>query len=125
MIRELAAQGAFAGADKHSLARSIVLLADWIEPRYKSVTTTYTVVDETHIGADAAGGAFTVTIPNTAETVHRLVTVKRLNSGANAVTVQLSTGTIDGAASISLTAQYQARSILLDGTNGLIVGAHL
>lgn len=64
------------------------------------------------IGADATGGAITVTLYDPAQFPGRKVTVKRLNAGANAVTIAApGAATIDGAASVNLTVQYQSYSL--------------
>lgn len=79
-----------------------------------TVTVAYRVLpNDALVRANATGGAFTVTLPAASAVVGQRVTVKRLNAGANAVTVSAQgTDTIDGAASASLTAQYQAVTVV-------------
>lgn len=68
--------------------------------------------------ADAASGAFTVKLPDPAASEGVVLTVKRLNSGANAVTVgQFDSETIDGASSVSLAAQWDVARVTSDGVN--------
>ena len=59
------------------------------------------------------GGPFTVTIP--VLTTTQRVSVKNIGTGT--VTAAASSGTIDGAATLGLPAQYTARDIVGDGTN--------
>lgn len=74
------------------------------------------------ITADATGGAFNVTLPTAASITGRQYTIKRINTGANAVTVNTtSSQTIDGATTYSLSAQYKYVSVVSDGANWLIV----
>lgn len=123
MIRELAAISPHDPASNRSLLNSLSLCADWIEHRYKYVTSAYTLDNETVIGADATGGAFAVNLPPSDEqTINRAVVVKRLNAGANAVTVTPSgSDTIDGAATYPLTVQYQSVHIIADGLGAWFV----
>jgi hypothetical protein len=74
------------------------------------------------ITADGAGGAFTVTLPTAASITGRMYTIKRTNSGANAVTVgTTSSQTIDGSTTYSLSAQYKYVTVISDGSNWLII----
>lgn len=84
----------------------------------KAVTTTYTVEPFVRVVlANAAGGAFTVTLPNAvARMGQQPIFVKRTNAGA-AVTVGSAGGTIDGAATQSLASQYAVQGYVSDGTN--------
>lgn len=64
--------------------------------------------------ASATGGAFSVTVPTAVGCAGRRYTIKRTNSGANAVTVAAAT-LIDGDASVILSAQYATIVIVSDG----------
>lgn len=75
--------------------------------RTVTAATTALVTDGL-ILADATGGAFTVTLPDPSGVPDMVVTVKRLNGGANAVTIG---GTVDGAANPTLAAQYDALTV--------------
>lgn len=71
---------------------------------------------------DASAAAAAVAIPNaigfpTGWTLN----IKKTDSSANNVTVSQVGGTIDGAASVALTAQWEAVTIQFDGTNWWIV----
>ena len=98
-------------------AKTLSLCAEWIEHRYKSVSASYSMVDETVILADASSAAVTVTLPlSNVETVNRDVHVKRLNAGVNNVTIAANgTDTIDGAATVVLVTQYESRHLISDG----------
>ena len=90
-------------------------------PTFGSVakTANYTATStDTLILCNASGGAFTITLP---PTTGLLLVVKKTDSSANAVTVNTSSGTIDGASSQSLSVQYQSLSTIGDGTNLWIV----
>ena len=87
-------------------------------PFTRTVTAAYspTLADDV-ILADATGGTITVTLPDPTRAANKDFYVKRLNSGANAVTVvALGGSTIDGAASSSLAAQWQTKRYRSNGT---------
>ena len=78
-------------------------------------TSAYTArITDTIIQADAAGGAFAITLPIMPRDTR--ITVQRVNSGANAVTVAAVSGNINGAASISLGSQWAAGEFWSDGS---------
>ena len=85
----------------------------------KTVSADYTMswVDET-ILADASGGAITVTLPDPAAYPNYEVMIKKVDSSTNAVTVAPhGTETIDGASSLTLQNQNDAKRLRSDGTN--------
>lgn len=86
-----------------------------------SPTTTYAVVDNTAvIFADATSGAFTVTLP--AVVAGAKVTVKKIDSSANVVTVDgAGTDTIDGSLTQPLAVQYSSLTLVSDGTEWWII----
>jgi hypothetical protein len=87
----------------------------------KSSTYTALYTDEV-ILADATGGAFTVTLPTAVGHGGKVFTVKRTNSGANAVTVgTTSSQTIDGTTTAVLAAQYALRTVVSDGSNWQVI----
>lgn len=66
----------------------------------------------------AAGGAITMTLPTAGNAKGREIVFKKTDSSANAVTLSPQGGaTVDGAASATLTTQYQTRRLYSDGTN--------
>ena len=67
---------------------------------------------------DASLGDIAITLPTEQANVY--VDVKKTDSSANAVTVT-GVGTIDGAASLSISTQYYSYTLLCDGTNWHIV----
>lgn len=84
-------------------------------------TTTYTLATaDSTVLADATGGAFTVTLP-VAPGAGFVYNVKKVDSSGNAITVAGSSGTIDGAATVSIATQYVSLSFTFDGTNWWVV----
>lgn len=84
-------------------------------------TTTYTMVAaDSTVLADATSAPFTVTLP-VSPTAGDEYNVKKIDSTANAVTVQGSSGNIDGAANITIGTQFDSLSFTFDGTNWWIV----
>ena len=94
--------------------------------QYRNVTTTGNVVSGDYlIVADAAGGAITMTLPPAALVPGRIYVFKRINSGANAVIVDgYASETIDGAATHTLTPQWNALTIMSNGVAGFILADH-
>lgn len=85
-----------------------------------SKTTTYQVTtSDSIILCSASGGAFTVTLPSTANvSTGRVYTIKKTDSSGNAVTVSAtSPQTIDGLSSQSLATQYAVYNVVSDGSN--------
>lgn len=79
-------------------------------------TGAYTASTDETVLADASGAAFTVTLPPPDNST--FVTVKKVDSSSNAVTVATpNTETIDGASSVSLSSQYDMVTVTSDGTN--------
>jgi hypothetical protein len=72
--------------------------------------------------ADATTAAFTCTLPTAVGITGRQYTIKRINSGANNVTVGMTSGqTIDGATTKTVGAQWAFLSSESDGANWVIV----
>lgn len=85
---------------------------DSVSAALTSETTLDVTTHGTHILCDASGGVFTVHLPDPTDTTddthaNARFVVKKIDSSANAVTLD-TTGTpnIDGAASVSLAAQW-------------------
>ena len=69
----------------------------------------------------ATAGAFTVTLPAASGVTGKPFQVKKIDSSANAVTVDGDGAeTIDGAASEDLLSQYDCLEVTSDGTNWVI-----
>jgi len=94
-----------------------------IATAFATKTSDYTLTEtDSIIAADASGGAFTITLPTASGIAGRQYTIKKVDPTGNAVTVAATgTETIDGASTYSLSAQYDAVTIVSDGTNWLIV----
>jgi hypothetical protein len=77
--------------------------------------------------ADATSGNLTVTLPS-ATTIKGagspFFRIVKIDSSANTVTVSPAAGTLNGAASKALNAQYQSLDVQSDGTNYFIAAAH-
>lgn len=93
---------------------------------YRSVTTSGNVVSGDYlIIADATAGAITMTLPPAALVPGRIYAFKRINSGANAVIVDgYAAETIDGSATHTLTPQWNALTIMSNGTAWFILADH-
>lgn len=87
-------------------------------------TGAYTVPGPTgdyYVRADATSAAFQVTLGTSVGGTGREVTVKRTNSGANAVTVgTTSSQTIDGATTYVLGQQHESVTMVSDGANWFV-----
>jgi hypothetical protein len=86
----------------------------------RTITSSYTVNqwNDEVILADATAGPLTITLPSASDAGVRL-SIKKIDSSANAVTVSPASGqTIEGAASVSLTTQY-AGVVLVAGGGGV------
>lgn len=89
-----------------------------------ATVTGATTLDTSHsvVLADASGGAFTIALPKAGAFAGRLFQIKKVDSSANAVTIDGDgSETIDGAATYALATQYQAVALLSDGTNWLLL----
>jgi hypothetical protein len=82
----------------------------------KTANYTLTSTDYVALG-NAAGGAFTFTLPAVAASTNRAYRVKKIDASANTVTVQGNAAeTIDGANTAVLTRQYESIDLVCDGT---------
>ena len=82
-----------------------------------SVATTYSAGSGDLVIYVVPSGTFTVTLPLARDMQNKKVTVKRANNTTHTITIQGASGNIDGAASVTLTTAYQARTFHSDGTN--------
>ena len=103
--------------------RSFDTMPGWLPWYAIAVTAAYTVeAFDRVILANATAGAFTVTLPTAVDrNGQQPITIKRVNSGANAVTIGSTSGTIDGSATVLLASQYSCKTVISDGTNWHIV----
>jgi hypothetical protein len=87
----------------------------------KTTTTTVAAVDSVLTG-DTTSAAFTMTLPTAVSITGRQYNIKRINSGANNLTVgTTSSQTIDGSTTKVLGAQWSSITVVSDGSNWLIV----
>jgi len=85
-------------------------------------TTTLTVGTSQIILADASAGPFTITMLPIADSLTRRYIIKKIDSTANAVTVDADGAeTIDGALTMIINTQYDAMQIVPHGTEWSIV----
>lgn len=83
---------------------------------YTLTSSDYTVI------CNATGGAFTITLPTAASHTGRIYYIKKIDSSANAVTVDGdSSETIDDSTTAVLTAQYESITIQSDGSEWWII----
>jgi len=94
-----------------------------IQTAYAAVNANATL-DATRqtVAVDASGGAITVTLPAAASCTGRRYDIKKVDSSANAVTIDGdSAETIDGAATKVLSSQYSSVTIISNGSGWWIV----
>lgn len=95
-------------------------------PNYLSLvskTSAYTVTSlDSVILVDATAGAVTVTLPAASVSTGQRLEIKKTDSSGNAVTIDGNGAeTIDGAATASLSVQYESKTIVCDGSNWWIL----
>ena len=88
-----------------------------------AVTANYTVtVNDAFIPVDCSSGAITVTLRQAGEAKGKRLTVKKIDSTANALTVDGNgSETIDGATTAVITGQYDSICLMSSGTEWFIV----
>ena len=93
---------------------------------YRTVETTGNVQSGDYLLiCDASGGAITMTVPPAALVPGRIYAFKRINAGANQVIVDgYGAETIDGAATHTLTPQWNSVTIMSNGTAWFILADH-
>jgi len=86
-------------------------------------TSAYTILSTDKVVlTDGTSAAFTVTLPPAAGVQGQTYIIKKVDSSANAITVDANgSETIDGAATKDLTTQYDFVSLISDGANWLII----
>lgn len=74
--------------------------------------------DNVQVNTSASGGAVTITFYAASGNAGKIITVKKTDSSANAVTLDGNASeTLDGATTATLTAQYDSATFVCDGTN--------
>ena len=93
---------------------------------YRSVTASGSVVSGDYfLICDATAGAIVLTLPPAALVAGRIYVFKRVNAGANTVTVDAyASETIDGAATHVLTPQWNSLLIMTNGVAWFILADH-
>ena len=88
-----------------------------------SASADYTVnVNDAFIPVDASSAAVTVTLKPAAEAKGKRLTIKKIDSSANAVTVDGDgSETIDGATTAVINCQYESICLMSDGTEWWVV----
>jgi hypothetical protein len=90
--------------------------------KVNSVSVATTAAPREAYLVNASGGARTITLPFAKDANGQLVTVKKTDASANAVTVAAQSGeTIDGSASTSLASQWARVTVISNGTAWFIV----
>jgi len=91
--------------------------ADHRLSEFVSITGTYTAGQNDHVIECAPSGAMTVTLPAASVMRNKRIVIKRTNNTTHTVTIQSSSGNIDGSASVTLTTAHQSREVFSDGAN--------
>jgi hypothetical protein len=95
-----------------------VVALDGLRVETNDKTSAYTLVAvDFNITADAVGGAFSLTLI-ASPTDGQTYTIRRVNSGANDVTIAGNSVNINGAASIALTSQYESVVLIYNADDG-------
>jgi hypothetical protein len=97
-----------------------------VQVPFAAKASAYPIVANTDsiISADATSAPVTITLPTAVNIQGRTFTIKRINSGANAVTVATTSAqTIDGAATRSLGSQWSSVTVVSDGANWLVIAS--
>jgi hypothetical protein len=85
-------------------------------PVRRITSSTTLSVDDATVLVDASGGAVTVTLRPARECEQKRVTIKKVDSSANAVTIDADgSETIDGATAKSLASQYNYIELVAEG----------
>jgi hypothetical protein len=82
----------------------------------RTITDTYTMYDTDHnLLADNSGGAFTITLPPASDAEPHVFRIKRINVGGGNITIAAAgADTIDGAATVLLSAQWHLVELISD-----------
>lgn len=94
--------------------------------QYSGKSADYTVTDTDNIrtvGMTTSSTNRTVTLPTAADNTHRIITVKKVDSGTGTVIVDgEGAETIDGATTVTLTGQYDSVTLQCTGSAWLVIG---
>lgn len=120
--------GGYLNDDMDIIDSQLLIASNYVTEAVTGATVLDASDNKKLILADATGGAFSVTLPPVASTPNGYsVIIKRVNSGANAVTVDGDgSETIDGTATKVLNAQYESISIVNNQSSWQVIsGASL
>ncbi len=97
-------------------------------PAVLSKTANYTVStndgDNVQVNVSASGGAVTIVFYAASGNAGKIITVKKTDSSANAVTLDGNASeTLDGATTLTLSAQHDSATLVCDGTNWIKASA--
>jgi hypothetical protein len=89
---------------------------------FSTKTANYSVVvTDDFLAIDATSGTITITLPSAVNNTGQIFTIKKVDISANIVTVATTASqTIDGSSTYSLNTQYQAISVISNGSNWLV-----
>lgn len=89
----------------------------------KSGAYTAVATDEV-INCDGTGGVFSITLPTAVGIAGTRYTIRKSDGGGNAITIDPSGAeTINGSATVALSAQYNYRTVVSDGTNWIVLAS--
>lgn len=98
-----------------SITLSVTSITDSDSP-YTASSTDFLIV------CDCTSGAITVNLPASNESLGRMINIKKIDSSANAVTVDGSGAeTIDDSATLSISTQYDSYTLMNDQSEWWIV----
>ena len=94
----------------------------WNTWNVKEKTEDYSAKFKDFVLANANGGAITITLPAVSTPfIGARIEVKKIDSSTNAVTIATAdSATIDGASTITLSTQYEAYTMVSDGSNWFV-----
>jgi hypothetical protein len=94
-----------------------------LTPNVSSKTSAYTVTaTDGLVKCDATSAAFTVTLPTAVGITGKIYIIKKVDASANAITIDGDgSETIDGSATVSLSAQWNKYVLMSDGSNWMVL----
>jgi hypothetical protein len=85
----------------------------------RAVSATQSLLANDSIVLATSGAGITLTLPSPIS--GKIYNIKKVDAGVGAITINTTSGTIDGAASKLLNFQYDSLTIASDGTNFFII----
>ena len=88
-----------------------------------SVASAQTASVDSFIAANTSGGGFTITLANPSTVGNGAeITIKKISSDANTLTISASAGSIDGTSTKTITTQYSVYRFVSDGSSNWWLG---